>query len=139
MLNVLFLCTGNSCRSQMAEGFVNHDFAGKIHAESAGTKPSVLNKNAIKVMEEIGIDISRNTVNSPDDFQDVEFDYIITLCEHARETCPLFLSERPSKRIHMGFPDPALFTGSEEEIVEGFRKVRDDIRKKLLEFFGSFS
>jgi arsenate reductase (thioredoxin) len=137
MKNVLFLCTGNSCRSQMAEGIVNERFRGKLKAWSAGTHPESINPKAIKVMKEIGIDISHQTVNHPDDFKDIDFDYIITLCSDAEKNCPVIFSKKPVKRIHMGFSDPAKLTGSEEEILEGFRKVRNSIKDRMDEFFES--
>ena len=128
---ILFLCTGNSCRSQMAEGFVNDMFPGTLEAKSAGVEPSKINPYAVKVMKEAGVDISGNTVNNPGDFKDIDFDYLITLCDHARETCPAFLTNKPIIRLHWGFPDPAIFEGTEEATLDFFRKVRDDIREQL--------
>jgi arsenate reductase (thioredoxin) len=139
MKNVLFLCTGNSCRSQMAEGIVNERFRSKVKAWSAGTHPTSIHINAIKVMKEIGIDISTQTVNHPDDFKDIDFDYIITLCSDAEKNCPVIFSKKPVKRIHMGFNDPAKLTGTEEEVLDGFRKVRDEIDQRFKEFFNSES
>lgn len=132
---VLFLCTGNSCRSQMAEGFVNHLFPGVLEAKSAGVEPSAINPSAVKVMKEAGIDISLHTVNYPEDFREIDFDYLITLCDHANETCPLFLSRKPLTRLHWGFPDPAIFEGTEGETLHFFGKVRDDIRDKIQNYF----
>jgi len=134
MIKILFLCTGNSCRSQMAEGIINHHFRGKAEAKSAGIEPTAINPFPIEVMKEIGIDISDHRVNHPEDFQEIEFDYVITLCDHARESCPAFLAQKTIKRIHMGFPDPALFKGTQQFIIRGFREVRDSIRKKLIDF-----
>jgi arsenate reductase (thioredoxin) len=133
MKNVLFLCTGNSCRSQMADGIVNHDFFGKIEAFSAGTDPHGLNPRAVEVMKEIGIDISRNSSDHISKYEGRNFDYVITLCGDANEKCPLFFGG--VKRLHMGFPDPPKATGTEEEIMTVYRNVRDDIRRKMREFF----
>lgn len=134
---VLFLCTGNSCRSQMAEGFVNHLFPGNVEGFSAGVEPSAINPLVVKVMKEAGVDISLHTVNYPEDFREIDFDYLITLCDHANETCPLFLAQKPLTRLHWGFPDPATFEGTEEETLQFFGKVRDDIREKIQAYFGS--
>lgn len=137
MKKVLFLCTGNSCRSQMAQGFVNHFYPGEIEAKSAGVKPTTLNPYAVFVMKEIGIDISGHTVNKPEDFKDIDFDYLITLCDHAAEFCPLFFSEKPLKKLHWNFPDPAKFQGTGDEIITEFRNVRDDIKKQITDFWGN--
>jgi arsenate reductase (thioredoxin) len=130
---VLFLCTGNSCRSQMADGIVNHDFAGRIEASSAGTEPHGLNPRAVQVMAEIGIDISGNSSDHIGKYDGESFDYVITLCGDANEKCPLFFGG--VKRLHMGFPDPPKAVGSEEEVMAVYRQVRDDIRKQMREFF----
>jgi arsenate reductase len=119
----------------MAEGFVNHIGGSSLEAKSAGVEPSSLNPLAVQVMKEAGIDISGHTVNRPEDFADIDFDYLITLCDHARETCPLFLSEKPIERLHWGFPDPAIFEGSEEEKLNFFRQVRDEIFEKITGFW----
>jgi arsenate reductase len=125
---VLLLCTGNSCRSQMAEGIANHDFAGRIEAFSAGTEPQGLNPNAVRVMAEIGIDISGNSSDPISRYEGQPFDYVITLCGDANEKCPLFFGG--TKRLHMGFPDPPK-TGERSV----YRALRDDMRRKLREFF----
>lgn len=130
----LFLCTANSCRSQMAEGMVNHFMGDRLEAFSAGTEPSFVNPRAIEVMREIGIDISGHRSKNLDEFSDRSFDYVITLCGDANEKCPLFFGG--AQRIHLGFPDPARTRGTEDEIMEEFRKVRDDIRDRLADFFG---
>jgi arsenate reductase len=130
---VLFICTNNSCRSQMAEGIINHELEDNIEAFSAGTTPTSVNPRAILVMKEIGIDISRHRSKSMDEFTGQHFDYVITLCDNANEQCPLFFGG--VKKIHMGFDDPAAATGTEEEIMVVFRKVRNDIKGKLLDFF----
>lgn len=130
---VLFLCTGNSCRSQMADGIVNHDFSNRITAVSAGTQPHGLNPLAVKVMEEINIDISRNSSDHLSRYQGEPFDYIISLCDDADEKCPLFLGG--TKRLHMPFEDPPKAQGSEEEVLQVYRRVRDEIRLQLNNFF----
>lgn len=134
-LKVLFLCTGNSCRSQMADGIVNHDFAGCIQAFSAGTEPHGLNPKAVAVMAEIGIDISGNSSDHLSLYEQQTFDFVITLCGDADEKCPLLLGG--TERKHMPFEDPPRATGTEEEVLEVYRRVRDEIRQKLGEFFGS--
>ena len=130
---VLFLCTGNSCRSQMADGIINHDFAGHIEAFSAGTEPHGLNPKAVDVMAEIGIDISANNSDPLDHFAGHAFDYVITLCGDANDKCPIFVGG--VKRIHIGFDDPPRVTGSDDEIMDVYRRVRDEIRAQLREFF----
>lgn len=130
---VLFLCTGNSCRSQMAEGIIRHDFAGRVEAFSAGTEPHGLNPRAVQVMAEIGIDITVQTSDHLSKYDGQNFDYVITLCDDANEKCPLFMGG--VRRIHMGFDDPPKATGSSEEIIDVYRRVRDEIREKLGMFF----
>ena len=130
---VLFLCTGNSARSQMAEGLINHDFASDIEAFSAGTAPKGLNPNAVQVMHELGIDISGNASKPISKFKDESFDYVITLCDDANEDCPVFFGG--VKRLHMGFRDPAEATGSDEEILREFRCIRDEIRARMDGYF----
>jgi arsenate reductase (thioredoxin) len=132
MKKVLFICTHNSARSQMAEGLVNHDLAGKVQAFSAGTEPSSVNPLAIAAMKEAGIDISRQRSKSMDEFADEKFDFVITLCDHAAESCPIFFGG--VQRIHMGFPDPAAVLGNPEEKMAAFRSVRDQIRTRLVDF-----
>jgi arsenate reductase (thioredoxin) len=133
MKRVLFICTHNSSRSQMAEGLVNHDLAGKVQAFSAGTDPTFVNPLAVAAMGDLGIDISRQRSKSLDEFVDEKFDFVITLCDHAAESCPVFFGG--TQRMHMGFPDPAAVTGTEEEKLLFFRKLRDQIRKKSWNFF----
>ena len=135
MKKVLFICTHNSARSQMAEGLVNHDLAGKVQAFSAGTEPSSVNPLVIAAMKEVGIDISRHRSKSIDEFSDEKFDFVITLCDHAAESCPVFFGG--VQRIHMGFPDPAAVTGTEEEKLSFFRKLRDQIREKIIGFLSA--
>ncbi|MDD2901123.1 MAG: arsenate reductase ArsC [Syntrophales bacterium] len=130
MLKVLFLCTENACRSQMAEGLVNHYLAGKVRAYSAGVRPKEVNPRAIRVMAELGIDISRQWSKSVEDFKDLPFDLVITVCDQAQEACPIFPGT--TEVLHVGFPDPARATGSEKEILSAFRKVRDAMREQIL-------
>jgi arsenate reductase len=126
-MRVLIICTGNSARSQMAEGILRHDGGGAFEVESAGVKPSSVRPEAIQVMHEIGIDISDQRSKSVEEFIGREFDYIITVCDHAKETCPVFPGK--ANRIHQSFEDPpAAGEGSEEERLEIFRRVRDEIR-----------
>jgi arsenate reductase len=132
MFKVLFLCTENACRSQMAEGLINHDLKGKVQAFSAGVRATRVNPRAIQVMAELGIDISRQRSKSMDEFREEQFDLAITLCDQAQRECPMFLAA--DRLIHMGFPDPAQATGTEEEILTEFRKVRDAIRQKMVPF-----
>lgn len=115
----------------MAEGLVNHDFSGQIQAFSAGTEPTIVHPLAIEVMKEVGIDISQNKSKSLEKFQDQNFDLVITLCDQAAEACPIFFGG--TKRIHLGFPDPAAVEGSREEKLNAFRKVRDQIRQQIKE------
>jgi len=130
MLKVLFLCTENACRSQMAEGLVNHDLAGRVQAFSAGVRPSRVNPRAIKVMAEIGIDIGHHRSKSVDELAGEHFDLVITVCDQAAQQCPMFPGD--AEVMHIGFPDPAKATGTEEEIMTVFRRVRDDLREHLV-------
>jgi len=130
MLQVLFLCTENACRSQMAEGLVNHDLAGQVKAFSAGVRPSRVNPRAIQVMSDLGIDISHHRSKSVDDLAGEHFDLVITVCDQAQQQCPIFPGE--TEVIHVGFPDPAKATGTEEEIMAAFRQVRDALREQLV-------
>ncbi len=135
MKKVLFLCTGNSCRSQMADGVINHDFADRIEAFSAGTEPHGLNPKAVEVMAEIGIDISANSSDHISKYKGQDFDYVITLCGDANDKCPLFFGG--VKRIHIGFDDPPKATGSDDEVMNVYRRVRDEIRNQLGDYFHS--
>lgn len=131
---VLILCTGNSCRSQMAEGFLK-SFDDLVEVYSAGTAPAEkVNPYAIRIMMEAGIDISRNSPQNVDLFLNDSFDYVITVCNNAKETCPLF-SGKVSHRLHIGFDDPAEATGSEVEILAAFRSVRDKIKEDFYNFY----
>jgi arsenate reductase len=128
---VLILCTGNSARSQMAEGLLRNDAGERFEVESAGTKPGHVRPEAIAVMKEIGIDISKHRSKSVDEFAAESFDYVLTVCDSARETCPVFPGH--GSRIHHSFDDPAALQGSEEERLALFRRVRDEIREYLKE------
>jgi arsenate reductase len=130
---VLFICTGNSARSQMAEGLVNHFLGDAWQACSAGTKPSgYVHPLAVRAMAELGIDISGHRSKSVDEFRDAEFDRVITVCDQAAKNCPVWLGKGHVK--HVGFPDPAVAEGSEAERLDVFRQVRDDIRERVFEY-----
>jgi arsenate reductase len=129
---VLILCTGNSARSQMAEGLLRHDGGDKFEVMSAGVISSFVRPQAIEAMREIGIDISNHRSKSFDEFLEQTFDYVITVCDNAKESCPVFPGK--AERIHWSFDDPAEATGSEKEKLAVFRRVRDEIREKLREF-----
>lgn len=126
---VLILCTGNSARSQMAEGLLRHIGGSEYEVESAGTKPSIVRPEAVAALGEIGIDISSHRSKSVDEFAGQEFDYVITVCDNAQENCPYFPAK--TKMIHHSFDDPAGVEGSEETRLNAFRKVRDEIKKYL--------
>ena len=128
-LKVLFLCTGNSCRSQMAEGWARVLKGDVIEPYSAGIEKHGMNPRAMKVMAEAGVDISGQYSKTTDELGDVEFDYVVTVCDRARESCPLFLGN--AKVIHVGFDDPpalAKDASTEEEALKHYRRVRDEIR-----------
>lgn len=131
-LHVLILCTGNSARSQMAEGLLRHDAGDRFDVESAGTKPSRVRPEAIEVMGELGIDISGHRSKSVDEFRDRSFDYVLTVCDSAKETCPIYPGH--AYRLHHSFEDPAAVVGSEEQRLTAFRSVRDQIRQYLRTF-----
>ncbi len=128
-IKVLILCTGNSCRSQMAEGILRYYGRDRFDVFSAGTKPSIVNKTAIKVMQEIGIDISGHRSKSINEFAGQSFDTIITVCDHAKESCPVFPGK--SKQLHWGFPDPPHEKEITAEVLNEFRKVRDMIHERF--------
>ena len=129
MFKVLFLCTENACRSQMAEGLVNHDLAGQVQAFSAGVRPSRVNPRAIQVMAELGIDIRHQRSKSVGDLAGEQFDLVITVCDQAQQQCPIFPGE--TEVMHVGFTDPAQVIGTEEVIIDAFRQVRDEMRWQL--------
>ncbi len=130
---VLFLCTGNACRSQMAEGWARHLHGNDIEVWSAGVTPAGVDPRAIEVMAEAGVDISGHTSKTVDSLLDVPFDYVITVCDSAAEACPVFPGN--VSRLHQGFPDPPLLAAgaaSEAEALEHYRRVRDDIRRFIV-------
>jgi len=120
----------------MAEGLINHEFAGRIQAFSAGPEPSIVHPLAIETMKEIGLDISQQRSKSLAEFQDQTFDLVVTLCDQAAEACPVFFGGK--QRVHLGFPDPAAVEGSPEERRNAFRQVRDQIRERLPEFLQKY-
>jgi arsenate reductase len=129
---VLILCTGNSARSQMAEGLLRHDAGDDFEAFSAGTKPGRVRAEAIAAMLELGIDISGHRSKSVDEMRGQEFDYVITVCDNARESCPVFPAQ--TKLLHWSFDDPVLAAGDEAKRLIVFRRVRDEIRVRLRRF-----
>jgi len=131
-MRVLILCTGNSARSQMAEGLLRHDAGDTYEVFSAGTKPTLVRPEAIQVMREAGIDISGHRSKSVDEFEEENFDYVITVCDNAKESCPIFPAT--TRRIHWSIDDPAAVQGSEEERLAAFRFARDELRARLKAF-----
>jgi len=126
MKNILVLCTGNSCRSQIAEGYLRHFANNKANVYSAGIETHGVNPKAIQVMAEDGIDISKHTSNNIDEYMDIQFDFVITVCDNAKENCPYFPTK--AQRFHQNFPDPAKASGDLDEVMNEFRKVRDMIK-----------
>jgi arsenate reductase len=126
MKKILILCTGNSCRSQIAEGYLRHFTRNNSLIYSAGIETHGVNLKAIETMKEDGIDISKHTSNLIDEYQDIDFDFVITVCDNAKESCPYFSSK--AKKFHHNFPDPSKSLGSEEEIDQNFREVRNLIK-----------
>jgi arsenate reductase len=126
---ILILCTGNSARSQMAEGLLRYDAGGRFEVFSAGTKPGHVRPEAIAAMHELGIDISGHCSKSVDEFAGQHFDFVLTVCDNAKESCPVFPSKTVA--IHRNFDDPAALQGSEEERLAAFRRVRDEMRQYL--------
>lgn len=126
MKKILVLCTGNSCRSQMAEGYLRSFAKGKAEIFSAGIEAHGVNPLAVKIMKEDGIDISHQTSNHVDEYKNVAFDYVITVCDNAKEKCPFFPSS--AKKFHRNFPDPAKAKGTDEAVLRQFRKVRKEIK-----------
>ena len=129
---LLVLCTGNSARSQMAEGLLRHEGGDRFEVYSAGTKPSRVRDEAVAVMKEIGIDISGQRSKSVDDFVGQDLDFVITVCSHAHQACPVFPGN--VKRLHWPFDDPAVVQGSEDVRLAAFRKVRDQIHGRIIVF-----
>ena len=136
MKNILVLCTGNSCRSQIAHGFLASMTAGKANIYSAGVETHGVNPKAISTMKEIGIDISGHTSNNITEYLGIDFDYVITVCDNAKERCPYF----PTKavKLHYNFPDPAKATGTDDEINEQFRAVRSLIKDYCEQFVNEY-
>lgn len=133
MKNIIVICTGNSCRSQMAEGFLQHYTNNEDYAiYSAGIMATRINSKAIKVMNEIGIDISNHTSNSVDEYSEITFDYIITVCDNARDRCPYIKGY--GMRYHHNFPDPCLAIGTPRQVLKSFRKVREMIKSYVIDF-----
>jgi arsenate reductase (thioredoxin) len=132
--NILILCTGNSCRSQMAEGFLK-SFDEELNVYSAGTNPSdKVHPKAIQVMKEIGIGISSGKPENVEKYIENSFNYVITVCDNAKETCPVFIGN-VKEQLHIGFEDPADATGTEDEILSEFRKIRDEIKTYFLNWY----
>jgi arsenate reductase len=129
---VLILCTGNSCRSQIAEGWIRHFGADKVEVYSAGIETHGVNPQAIQTMKDAGIDISKHTSNHIDEYREIPFDFMITVCDHANENCPYFPSQ--AKRFHHNFFDPSKVKGSEEDVHLSFAKARDEIRDYCKDF-----
>lgn len=127
---VLFLCTGNSIRSQMAEGAVNHLHGDRIQAFSAGLEPMGVNQYAIQVMAEKGIDISHHTSKAVEDVMDVDFDLVVSVCDNAAKYCPEFPRHVP--RVHVSIPDPSFIKGYDEKVIDAFRSVRDKILDRVV-------
>lgn len=135
MKKILVLCTGNSCRSQIAEGYLKQFAGNQAEVFSAGIEVHGVNPRAVATMKEDGIDISGQTSNHIDEYRNIDFDFVITVCDHAREHCPFFPTD--AKRFHHNFPDPAKVTGSEALIRQQFREVRDAIRSYCKEFIAN--
>lgn len=135
MKNILVLCTGNSCRSQMAEGWLRHFANDKARVYSAGIETHGVNPKAILFMKEAGIDISGHTSNHVNEYMSIQFDFILTVCDHAKENCPYIPSD--AKRFHFNFFDPSKVKGSEEEIANAFRKTRDEIKDYCKNFINN--
>ncbi len=136
IMKILILCTGNSCRSQMAHGFLQ-SFDDRVIVKSAGTQPAAMvNQTAVRVMSEIGIDISKHIPKLVDEFIHEEWDYVITVCDDANETCPVFVG-KVKNRLHIGFEDPSHKTGSQEYVMSEFYRIRDLIKDRFFQFYKS--
>ncbi|MBS1489996.1 MAG: arsenate reductase ArsC [Bacteroidetes bacterium] len=129
---ILVLCTGNSCRSQMAEGYLRYFANDKAEIYSAGIETHGVNPRAVATMQEDGIDISKHTSNNIDEYKDIDFEFVITVCDNAKERCPFFSTK--AKKFHYNFPDPAKATGTEEEILQQFRNVRQLVKEYCKQF-----
>jgi arsenate reductase (thioredoxin) len=132
MKKILVLCTGNSCRSQIAEGYLRHFANNKAEIYSAGIETHGVNPKAIATMKEDGIDISKHTSNNVDEYVNIDFDFVITVCDNAKESCPYFPTK--AQKFHRNFPDPAKATGTDEEIMQRFREVREMIKEYSKKF-----
>lgn len=132
MKKILVLCTGNSCRSQIAHGYLQHFAGNRAEVFSAGVETHGVNPKAIATMKDDGIDISGHTSNNVTEYQDIDFDIVITVCDNAKERCPYFPSQ--AQKIHHNFPDPAKVTGTDEEVKLAFENVRDMIKQYCFEF-----
>ena len=130
--NILVLCTGNSCRSQLLHGYLEQLLGDRAVVYSAGIETHGLNPRAVRVMAEDGVDIAHHTSNHVDEYAAVPFDYVLTVCDHANEVCPIFPST--AKKLHHNFPDPAKATGTDEEIMQQFRAVRDQVKAYAQDF-----
>ena len=130
--SVLFLCTGNSCRSQMAEGWLRHLAGDRFEVASAGTHPDDLNPMAVEVMKEVGIDLSGNRSKGLDEFKDHSFNFVITVCDQAKESCPVF--PHTLSLLHWSFEDPASVKGTKEERLKVYRRIRDQIARHIEQF-----
>lgn len=136
MKRVLVLCTGNSCRSQIAEGYLKHFAAGRAEIYSAGVETHGVNPRAVATMKEDGIDISGHTSNNMNEYKEIPFDYVITVCDNAKERCPFFPSS--AQKFHHNFPDPAKATGTEEEVMAQFSAVRQQIKDYCSHFIQQY-
>lgn len=137
-MKILILCTGNSCRSQMAHGFLR-SFDDRLIVHSAGTAPAQqVNPKAVQVMQEVGINIAKHFPHSVNDYLDHEWDYVITVCGGAKESCPVFTG-KVKQRLHIGFDDPSFAVGSEAFVMSEFRRVRDEIKRDFYQFYQSLN
>ncbi len=136
MKKILVLCTGNSCRSQMAEGYLKLFAKDNAEVYSAGIETHGVNKKAIAVMKEDGVDISKHTSNNVEEYRKIDFDFVITVCDHAREVCPFFPSD--AKKFHHNFPDPAKANGDDAEVMQEFIRVRNLIKKYCRSFIADY-
>ena len=133
---ILVLCTGNSCRSQIAEGYLRYFAGSRAEIFSAGIETHGVNPKAVATMLEDGIDISRQTSNHIDEYRNIDFDFVITVCDHAREQCPYFPST--AQKFHQNFTDPAKTTGTDEEVSQEFRRVRNEIKEYCRQFAADY-
>ncbi len=133
---ILVLCTGNSCRSQIAEGYLRHYAGNKADVYSAGVETHGVNPKAIATMKEDGLDISNHTSNNIEEYKNISFDFVLTVCDNAKERCPYFPND--AKMFHHNFPDPAKAIGTDEEINEQFRKVREEIKRYSKNFVDEY-